>query len=124
MLRKVLCLVVVVGVGGLAAGQTKDKGKDKDVKKVFVKATVAKVDVDKRMLWVTLEGGKKAEYVITKEVKFYGPRGGVRDKGIKDEVLAPGAEVRLVYDTTGKVLKEVHLPFRKKPVKDKTKDKK
>ena len=117
MLRKTIGLIVVVLVGSMAMGQGK-----KDPKKVVgTKAVVVKADVDKRILEVTIDS-KKQSFAITKDVKFFGPLGGKRDKGIRDDALTVVAEVRLVVDTTGKVLKEVHLPARKpmkKPKKDK-----
>jgi hypothetical protein len=123
MLRKALCLVVVALVGGMAVGQ----GKDKDKKKIAgTKAVVVKADVDKRTLEVTIDGKSKT-FAITKDVKFYGPRGGKTTKGIRDDRLRPGAQVILVFDETSKALKAVYLPFRKpmrKDKKDKDKDKK
>jgi hypothetical protein len=120
MLRKTLGLVVVVLVAGLAMGQP--KGTKKETKKVVgTKATVSKVDVDKRTLEVTIDG-KKQTFAITKAVTFHGPKGGKREKGIRDDALTVEATVTLVFDSTGKVLKEVHLPVRRpmrKPAKDK-----
>jgi hypothetical protein len=115
MLRKTLGLVVAVLACGLAMGQP--KGKDKEVKKpAGVKAVVTKVDVDKRVLEVTIDG-KKQTFLITKDVHFFGPKGGKRPEGIRDDALKAGAEVRLVFDATKKTLKEVHLPTRKKAAK-------
>jgi len=126
MLRKALGLVVVVCVGSVLAAQTKDKdkdvkAKDKD-KDGGVKATLVKADVDRKMLVVTLEGGKRMEYEVTKDVKFVGPRGGVSKEGLKDDRLTAGAE--LVLKADGKTLREVQLPFRGKKGADDKKDKK
>jgi hypothetical protein len=118
MLRKALGVVVLVGVSGLLSAQTKDKDTKKDAKK-GTKATVVAVDRDKKTL--TLEvGGKKQEFTVTKDTKFYGPRGGVSKAGIKDDRLKPGAQVSV--ETDGKTLKAVHFGFRKKG-KDKGKEK-
>ncbi len=123
MLRKALGLVVVLLVGGLAVGQPKGKEKDKDGKKpVGVKAIVTKVDVDKHLLDVTIDG-KKHSFAVTKATHFFGPKGGKREKGIRDEVLKVGAEVRVVIDSTSKMLKEVHLPTKSRKDKDKPKKK-
>jgi hypothetical protein len=125
MLRKVLGVAVVVCVCGLASAQTKDKDK-KDAKKDAgkgTKATVVAVDQDKKTLTLQIDG-KKETFTVGKDVKFFGPQGGKKTGGLKDDRLKVGAEVRVVR--SGKDLKEVYLPYRKaaKPKdKDKGKDK-
>ena len=47
------------------------------------------------------------------ETKFIGPKGGKSDKGIEDDRLVKGAEVKLVVAGNNKTLREVHLPERK-----------
>lgn len=124
MLRKALVLVVVLCVGGTVAAQ-KDKDKGKEAKKpAGTPAKVLKVDVDKFVLSVEFASGKKADLRVNKATKFFGPRGGVRDAGIKDDVLKPGAAIRVVVSADGKTAQEVHLPFRKGKKKPKDKDKK
>jgi hypothetical protein len=120
MLRKLGGLVVVLCLAGLVSAQTKDKDKDKPKKDVpKVKATLVKVDVDKKTLVVKMDG-KENTLTVGKEVKFFGPQGGKAT--IKDKRLQAGAELGLVMD--GKTLKEVHLPYRKAKDKDKDKAKK
>jgi hypothetical protein len=87
-------------VGGLLAA-------DKEVN-----AKVVKVDVKKKMITVSTDDGKK-EYTVNDETKFIGPKGGVSDKGIEDDRLVPGAEVRLIIAGNNKTVREVHLPERK-----------
>jgi hypothetical protein len=88
-----------------------------------IKATVLKVDVDKGTATVQTEAGKKLELKLGEDVKYIGPRGGVSDKGIKDDRFAAGHEVRIVMDASGKAVKEIHLPYRKSEDKEKEKDK-
>ena len=93
-------IAVLAFAGGLLAA-------DKEVN-----AKISKIDVKKKMLFVTTDDGKK-EYSVNDETKFIGPKGGVSDKGINDDRLVPGAEVRLVVAGNNKTLREVHLPERK-----------
>ena len=75
--------------------------------------TVVSVDVAKMLLIVKVEG-KNVELTISEGTKFIGPRGGNRgtgEKGPKDDVLAPGAEIHFVK--AGKQVEEIHLPVRK-----------
>ena len=77
-----------------------------------VNAKIVKVDVKNKALTVSTDDGKK-EYGVNDETKFIGPKGGVSDKGINDDRLVAGAEVRLVVAGNNKTLREVHLPERK-----------
>jgi len=52
--------------------------------------------------------------------EFIGPKGGVSDKGIDDDRLVKGAELKLVVAGNNRTLREVHLPERSK---DKAKEK-
>jgi hypothetical protein len=73
-----------------------------------VKATLIKVDVEKKTLTVKIDD-KETTLAVGKEVKFVGPEGGKAT--IKDNRLRKDAPLGLVMD--GKTLKEVHLPYRK-----------
>jgi hypothetical protein len=77
-----------------------------------VNAKILKVDVKKLVITVSTDDGKK-EYTANDDTKFIGPRGGVSDKGINDDRLVPGAEVRLIIAGNNKTIREVHLPERK-----------
>jgi hypothetical protein len=98
--RSLLALLVFATMAGglLAADKT-------------VKATLVKVDVKKKILYVKTDDGKK-EYVANATTKFIGPKGGVSDAGIKDDRLKPGAELKLIVAGNNKTLREVHLPLR------------
>src|SRR5262249_5196988 len=77
-----------------------------------VKGKLVKVDVDKKVLTVNTDDGKK-EYTVNAETKFIGPKGGVSKEGIKDERLVAGAEIKLVIAANNKTVREVHLPEKK-----------
>src|SRR5689334_3889363 len=70
------------------------------------------VDVKKMVLTVTTDSGKK-DYDVNDDTKFIGPKGGKSDKGIKDDRLVKGAELKLIVAGNNKTLREVHLPERK-----------
>ena len=112
----------------------KDKKADsKDTKEI--KGKITKVDVDKMTLSIETDDGKKLDFKVDDDVKFIGPNKGLSKQGIKDDRVKVGAQVTLTTDSTGKVLKEVHLPRRaagdkgkdkpadKAPAKDASKDK-
>lgn len=78
-----------------------------------VKAKLVSVDVKKMTLTVVTDEGKKVTYDVNDETKFLGPKGGVSDKGIKDDRLTKDAELKLVIAGNNRTLREVHLPDRK-----------
>jgi hypothetical protein len=77
-----------------------------------VTGKVVKVDPTKKTITIKTATGNK-EYTISDDTKFLGPKGGVSDKGIKDDRLAVGAEIKLVIAGNNKTVREVHLPQRK-----------
>jgi hypothetical protein len=105
----------LVGLIGLLALAGSVLAADKEVK-----CKLIKVDVKKKVLTVMTDDGKK-EYDVNDDTKFIGPKGGVSDKGIDDDRLVKGAELKLVVAGNNKTLREVHLPERSG--KDKPKEK-
>jgi hypothetical protein len=93
-------LALLVLVSGLRAG-------DKEVN-----AKIVKVDLKNNVITVSTEDGKK-DFDVNDNTKFIGPKGGVSDKGIKDDRVVAGTEVRLVIAGNNRTLREVHLPERK-----------
>jgi hypothetical protein len=77
-----------------------------------VKGKIVKVDVKKMVITVDTDDGKK-DYDVNKDTKFIGPKGGLSDKGIEDDRLERGAEVKLLVAGNNRTLREVHLPMRK-----------
>ncbi len=108
------------------AQKKQDSGKSEKGINIFdvwpkVKGTLAKiekVDTTKKTAVVRLQSGKTMNLTIKKEVVFYGPRGGKRTEGIKDQCFANGYNCKLVFDKSGKELAEIHLAIRVKPRKD------
>jgi hypothetical protein len=105
----------LVGLIGLLALAGTVLAADKEVK-----CKLIRVDVKKKVLTVMTDDGKK-EYDVNDDTKFIGPKGGVSDKGIDDNRLVKGAELKLVVAGNNKTLREVHLPERSG--KDKPKEK-
>jgi hypothetical protein len=102
MLRhSIAVLVALLLLAGFAWAEDKE-----------VKGTIVKVDVKGNVIIVKTEDGTKT-FDVNKETKFIGPKGGVSDKGIEDERLEKGAEVKLLVAGNNKTLREVHLPMRK-----------
>jgi hypothetical protein len=81
-------------------------------------ATITRVDADKNVIIVKTSAGKTVDLHVGEDTKFIGPQGGHREKGIKDDVVAVGAEIHYVAGKTGKV-EEIHLPFRHAQSEDK-----
>jgi hypothetical protein len=77
-----------------------------------VKGKIVKVDVKNKVITVDTDDGKK-EFDVNKDTKFIGPKGGVSEKGIEDDRLVKGAEVKLIVAGNNRTLHEVHLPVRK-----------
>jgi hypothetical protein len=100
-LRQIVAALVILSFassGLLAADKT-------------IKATLIKVDVKKKILFVKTDDGKK-EFTVNASTKFIGPRGGVSDAGIKDDRLKAGVALSLLVAGNNKTLREVHLPER------------
>jgi len=108
----VLTLLIAVG---LVAAQAKDAKKDAKE----IKAKVTKVDAAKSTVSVTTDDGKKMDLKIDEDTKIVGPRGGVSAERLKDDRLAPGAEIKIMMD--GKKVKQIELPMRKSDKKDEKK---
>ena len=101
MLRNLLATSIVLLLAGGAVAADKE-----------VKGTLVKVDVKKNVITVKTSDGEK-NYDVNDDTKFIGPKGGVSDKGIKDERLTKGVELKLVVAGNNKTLREVHIPEKK-----------
>jgi hypothetical protein len=77
-----------------------------------VKGKLVKVDVKKNTLTVKTDDGNKT-YDVNDDTKFIGPKGGVSEKGIKDDRLVAGVELKLLVAGNNRTLREVHIPERK-----------
>jgi hypothetical protein len=103
MLRNAIVGFVVLA---LAAGTAWAADKE-------VTGTVVKVDVKNKTLTVKTADGEKT-YDVNDETKFFGPKGGPAEAGLKDDRLVAGAQVKVVVAGNNKTAHEVHLPERKK----------
>jgi hypothetical protein len=77
-----------------------------------ITAKLVKVDVKKNVLTVKTDEGNKT-YDVNDDTKFIGPKGGISDKGIKDDRLVAGVQLELVIAGNNRTLREVHIPERK-----------
>jgi hypothetical protein len=77
-----------------------------------ITAKLVKVDVKKNVLTVKTDEGNK-NYDVNDDTKFIGPKGGISDKGIKDDRLVAGVQLELVIAGNNRTLREVHIPERK-----------
>jgi len=77
-----------------------------------VTGKLVSVDAKKMVLTVKTDDGNK-NYDVNDDTKFIGPKGGKSDKGIKDDRLVKGVELKLIVAGNNKTLREVHLPERK-----------
>jgi hypothetical protein len=82
-----------------------------------VKAKLLSVDIKNMTLTCATErngdDARKVTYEVNEATKFIGPKGGVSDKGIKDDRLVRDAELVLIVAGNNRTLREVHLPERK-----------
>jgi hypothetical protein len=114
MLRKVGVLVgLLVFAGTLSAADPQEKRESKKPKQATeskaVMAKVVSVDAAKGMLTVKTKEGKEEELTVGEHTRFVDAQGKDLAKGIKDKRLAKGADVQLMLDEDGKMVKEIHL---------------
>jgi hypothetical protein len=99
------------------AGGGKDaKDKKFEVPKDALAGVVKSVDMKKPSFTITINK-KDRTFLVDKSTEFYGPRGGDRgtgSKGLEDDCMAPGYEIRVVAAGDGKTAKDVYLPARTK----------
>jgi hypothetical protein len=74
--------------------------------------TVKSINIKKSTFTITADG-KDRTFIVTKETKFVGPKGGVSDDGLKDDRMAKGNEVKVLPASDEMTAREVTLPFRK-----------
>jgi hypothetical protein len=126
MLRTLFCallgLVLLAGTTLAQAPKTRKEPAKADAKDgKLVVAKVKSVDVGKGTITATTANGKVIMVSVAKTTKILGPRGGVSTKGLKDDRLAPGSEIKLLLGADGKSATEIRLGVRKKapPKKEK-----
>lgn len=111
--RSAVAVIGLVILGG-ALARAQDKPADKGEHEPRGHAAkIVKVDPAKLMITVKTEDGKTHELHVTGETKFYGPRGGLSEKGIEDDRVKVGNEIHFWMGKSGRKLEEIYLPVRK-----------
>ena len=121
MLKRAVALATLVVFLGLLAHASAGGDKDKkfSVPKDAISGVVKSVDIKKSTF--TLSIGKKDQiFMVDKATEFWGPKGGDRGTGIKgleDDCMAAGYEIKVVAAKDGKTAKDVFFPMRKEKQK-------
>ena len=108
-------LFVLLGLLALQAPAGGDKDKKFSVPKDAIAGVLKSVDVKKSTFTLTV-GKKDRIFTVDKATEFWGPKGGDRGTGIKgleDDCMAAGYEIKVVAAKDGKTAKDVFLPTRK-----------
>jgi hypothetical protein len=118
-LSRVIVGMVVCVLGAAAAGG-QDKDKKFEVPKNAIVGKVKTVDIKTSKFTITTKDGKDRTFAVTEKTEFWGPRGGDRGtggKGLEDDCMEKGYEIKVVPGSDTKVAKDVYLPNRKSEVK-------
>src|SRR5262245_54945704 len=108
----ILVLGAAIGAAGLLpAGAQETKKADKSEIKGGIEGKVKKVDVDKEILTITVDG-KERTFTVTEDTTIVGPQGGTVRRRLKDPRFHEGLEITVVAD--GKTAKELHLGYDRK----------
>jgi hypothetical protein len=108
---------IVVCILGAQAAQDKDSPKKTyEVPKNAIAGKVKTVDVKAATFTITLKDGKDRKFTVDDKTEFWGPKGGDRGtgaKGLEDDCMEKGYEIKVVPAKDTKIAKDVHLPNRK-----------
>ena len=102
-----------------AQGAQKDaptKDKKFEVPKDAIVGKIKAVDLKTPSFTITLSTGKDKTFGVDDKTEFWGPKGGDRGtgaKGLKDDCMEKGYEVKVVATKDGKLAKDVYLGPRK-----------
>jgi hypothetical protein len=126
-----LCWALTLEATGAGGKDKKDgtkkevaTGKKFEVPKDAIAGTVKTVDTKKASFTIILNDKKDRTFLVDKATEFWGPKGGDRGtgpKGLEDDCMAAGYEIKVVPTKDGKTAKDVYLPVRKSDKKDETK---
>lgn len=111
----VVLAIVFCGVTHDAVSQGKDKKKF-EVPKDAIAGTIKSVDVKGHTFTITLDSKKDRTFKVDDKTEFWGPKGGDRGtgpKGLSDDCMAKGYEIKVVATKDSAVAKDVYLPNRK-----------
>jgi hypothetical protein len=110
-------LGLVVCIFGANAAQDKDSPKKTyEVPKNAIAGKIKAVDVKTATFTITLKDGKDRKFTVDDKTEFWGPKGGDRGtgaKGLEDDCMEKGYEIKVVPAKDTKIAKDVHLPNRK-----------
>jgi hypothetical protein len=111
----VVVAVALCGVSNDAVSQQKDKKKF-EVPKDAIAGVVKSVDMKAHTFTLTLESKKERTFKVDDKTEFWGPKGGDRGtgpKGLTDDCMAKGYDIKVVPTKDPAVAKNVYLPNRK-----------
>jgi hypothetical protein len=127
-LALVLLALAAFGAGraGEKEGGVKDGIKEKEKASDFkaLAGVVKSVDAVKGTFVITTSDDKQRMLRVTESTKFLGPNGGNRGMGkagLKDDTMVPGSQIRVTLAADNRTAREVQLPRRPSPGKDKEK---
>ena len=113
----VVGIVVCVLGANAAGGQDKDAPKkDFEVPKNAIAGKIKAIDLKASKFTLTLTNGKDRTFSVDDKTEFWGPKGGDRGtgaKGLEDDCMAKGYEIKVVPAKDAKIAKNVYLPNRK-----------
>ena len=110
----VAIVVTVLAALSLQAIGAGDKKKF-EIPKDAIAGTVKSVDEKAAKFTITVKGKDKT-FTVDAKTEFWGPKGGDRGtgpKGLADECMAKGYEIKVVPAKDATVAKDVYLPSRK-----------
>ena len=107
--------LVLCGLSYDANGQAQ-KDKKFEVPKDAIVGTVKNVDLKTNTFTIQLSDKKERTFKVDDKTEFWGPKGGDRGtgpKGLKDDCMEKGYEIKVAPSKDAKVAKDVYLPTRK-----------
>jgi hypothetical protein len=112
----VAIVALVLAALSLQAVGAGDKKKF-EIPKDAIAGKVKSVDEKAAKFTIILKDGKDKTFTVDAKTEFWGPKGGDRGtgpKGLKDDCMAKGYEIKVVPAKDPTVAKDVYLPDRKK----------
>jgi hypothetical protein len=111
-----LATLFLVGLALVGTAGGGDKGKKFEVPKNAISGAVKSVNAKKATFTITTKKGNERTFLVDDKTEFWGPKGGDRGsgaKGLKDDCMAQGYEIKVMPRKDGKTAKDVFLPDRK-----------
>ena len=110
-----------IGLQAMAQGQNPandSKAQDKkfEVPKDALAGKIKAVDLTANTFTVRFKNNRDRTFKVDDKTEFWGPKGGDRGtgpKGLKDDCMEPGYEIKVEPAKDGKFARNVYLPYRK-----------